>query len=816
MAKQLNRAQVAPVAPKKVRSRGKTILRFSLFGLLSVVVIVIVAVAILFYWLLIRPQPETNTTLKIPGLTAEVKVVRDKAGVPHIYANNLTDLFIAQGYVTAQDRLWQLEFNRRVGSGRLSEVLGSAALDNDKFLRTIGLRRAAEQELPLLAPEARTIIESYSQGINAFIDTHKDNLPIEFTLLGFTPEPWTPLDSVTWGKVMAYDLGGNYTNEILRAALVEKLGEKDAALLLPLNGAEGTPLIVPNGVSYVDMEKSLALVDLNSAASIISNGDMSGQGSNNWVVGGTKTTTGKPMLANDPHLGIRNPSVWYEVSLHGAGFNVAGVTFPGVPGVVIGHNDRIAWGVTNVGGDTQDLFMEKINPANANQYEFQSKFEDMSLIKEEIKVKGKATETITVRVTRHGPIMNDVVDSIKNSQYPMALEWVALQKSPLIDAVLKYNRANNWNEFREGLKGFNIAGQNFVFADVDGNIGYQLTGLWPTRAKGDGLLPVPGWNGDYEWTGFVPFEQLPSVYNPPNGFIVTANQRPANMKPGLSIGEEFDPGWRAQRITDLLQAKEKLSLQDLGAIQFDTVTLPGKELAKVAGSLQSNDSKLVEPLKRLREWDGNLTADSSPGALYKVTYQYLLENMFKNKMGDAYERYIGNQAFHVPFVIKLLKDPQNAWWGEGGRDAMLLKSLGQAVDYLNGKFGSNINDWKWGKLHTLSFTETPIGDAAPFPLNAILNLRTLERAGDGNTVNAASYRYVEPYKQSSGASFRELINLASFDDSLITNTIGQSGQPFNSHYGDNIDDWQGGKYHPFLFSSSAVDKNKEAVLTLGK
>jgi penicillin amidase len=520
MPKQLNRAQATPVAPKKRRSRGKAILRFSLFGLLSVAVIVIVAVAILFYWLLIRPQPETNTTLKISGLTAEVKVVRDKAGVPHIYANNLTDLFIAQGYVTAQDRLWQLEFNRRVGSGRLSEVLGSAALDNDKFLRTIGLRRAAEQELPLLAPEARTIIESYSQGINAFIDTHKDNLPIEFTLLGFTPEPWTPLDSVTWGKVMAYDLGGNYTNEILRAALVEKLGEKDAALLLPLNGAEGTPLIVPNGVSYVDMEKSLALVDLNSAASVISNGDMSGQGSNNWVVGGAKTTTGKPMLANDPHLGIRNPSVWYEVSLHGAGFNVAGVTFPGVPGIVIGHNDRIAWGVTNVGGDTQDLFMEKINPANANQYEFQSKFEDMSLIKEEIKVKGKATETITVRMTRHGPIMNDVVDSIKNSPYPLALQWVALQKAPLIDAVLKYNRATNWNEFREGLKGFNIAGQNFVFADVDGNIGYQLTGLWPTRAKGDGLLPVPGWNGEYEWTGFVPFEQLPSVYNPPNGFIV--------------------------------------------------------------------------------------------------------------------------------------------------------------------------------------------------------------------------------------------------------------------------------------------------------
>jgi penicillin amidase len=458
--------------------------------------------------------------------------------------------------------------------------------------------------------------------------------------------------------------------------------------------------------------------------------------------------------------------------------------------------------------------MEKINPSNPDQYEYMGKWEDMKVINEEIKIKGKPAENFKVRVSRHGPIMNDVVDSLKDSKMPMALQWVALRKTPLIEAVVSYNRAANWTEFRQALRNFNIAGQNFVYADVDGNIGYQLTGLWPTRKKGDGLLPVPGWTDEYEWSGYIPFEQLPTAYNPPSGYIATANQIPAVFTPPNVVGYEFDSGFRARRINELIQAKEKHSLQDLGNIQTDVTTLHGREFAGVLGSLQSNDSKLTEPIKRLKAWDGQLTADSVPGALYKVTYQYMLENLFRDKMGETYKRYIAESDFHEVLLLNMLKEPQNAFWGVSGRDAVLLKSMGQAVDYLNEKFGSNINDWKWGRLHTLSFSQTPIGDAAPFPINAILNLKTIERGGDSNTISAASYRYAEPYKQTSGVSFRGLMNLANFDDSLIVNSGGESGQPFNKYYGDNIDDWNSGRYHPFLFSPEAIEKNKDGLLTL--
>ncbi|HEX2914273.1 MAG TPA: penicillin acylase family protein [Chloroflexia bacterium] len=809
--KQIDRTTSGSV--KSRPSRSRRVLKYSLFTLGGLVLLVLLLTAFLLFWLVLRPLPQTGGTLQVAGLTAEVKVVRDKAGVPHITASNAHDLFMAQGYVTAQDRLWQMDFNRRVGAGRLSEVLGEAALSQDRFLRTIGLRRAAAAEESDMTPDERQILENYAAGVNAFIDTHQDNLPLEFSLLGFKPEHWTPLDSITWGKVMAYDLSDNYGKEILRASLVDKLGADKAAALLPTSPAGNTPLIVPQGVSYKGMDQNLALVTLQEQTAVLAGTDFASRGSNNWVVAGAKTTTGKPMLANDPHLGIRNPSVWYEVELSGAGWHVAGVTFPGVPAVVIGHNDRIAWGVTNVGGDTQDFYMEKTNPANPNQYEFKGQWENMQVVPEEIKIKGKPSETVNVRITRHGPIMNDVLDSIKDEQ-PMALQWTALKKSPLLGSVLKYNQATNWQQFRDALRGFNVPAQNFVYADVDGNIGYQVPGMWPVRAKGNGLLPVPGWTGEYEWTGYVPFENLPSVYNPPAGFVATANNRPVPNTPQLYLGDEFDPGWRAARITQLIQSKEKLSLQDLANIQNDVYTIPGKEIATYLGNLPANDSKIADAVKRLKAWDGRLTADSVPGALYKVTYQYMLENMFKGKLGDVFTSYEDYQAFHLPFILSLLKDPQNEWWGSGGRDALLQKSLGQAVDYLSGKFGGNADDWKWGKLHNLTFTETPIGDAVPAPLKPIMNLKTVEKAGDGTTVAASSYKYSVSYVQTSGQSFRGLMNLANFDDSLITNTIGQSGQPFSKHYGDNIDDWNGAGYHPFVFSDNAVEKQKDEVLTL--
>ncbi len=817
--RQESKLVVSPTAAKTApgkRKRGGWLGRV-LKILLILVLLLVVLTGSGFFWLVIRPLPQTSGTLQVAGLSAEVKVLRDRWGVPHITASSQVDLFMAQGFVTAQDRLWQMEFNRRIGSGRLSEVLGEAAIEEDRFLRTIGLRRAASAEEADLTPDQRQILDSYAAGVNAFITSHQDNLPVEFSLLGFKPEPWTALDTLTWGKVMAYDLSGNYTREILRANLVNKLGANMASQMLPTTGGANTPLIVPQGASYAAMEATAQLVNLQERVLALAGSDLEARGSNNWVISGAKSSTGKPVVANDPHLGIRNPSIWYEVELNGAGWHVAGVTFPGVPGVVAGHNERIAWGVTNVEGDTQDLYMEKINPANPNQYEFKGSWQDMTIIPEEIKLKGKPSQTIQVRLTRHGPIMNDVSASMKDAQ-PLALQWTALQKSPLLGAVLKYNRAANWPEFRDALREFNVPAQNFVYADVDGNIGYQIPGQWPLRAKGDGLLPVPGWTGEYEWNGYARFEDLPSVYNPPAGFVATANNRPVAALPDAKfyLGQEFDPGWRAARITTLLKAKDKLSLDDLKAIQTDVLSLPGQQFARQLGQLPGSEANFNQARQLLQTWDGRMLTGSVGATLYKVTYQYTIENLFKARLGDTiYKQYLDEARFHVPFVLSLLDNPNDEWWGPGGRDVLLTKSLQQALDYLKTKLGGAVNDWQWGKLHTANFAETPIGSAVPGPIALFLNLKTLPTNGDGNTVAAASYRFNDPYIQTSGQSFRGLYSLANFDDSLLTNTIGQSGQPLSKHYGDNIDDWSSAGYHSLLFSAQAVNSQSDKeVLTL--
>ncbi|MBN9388998.1 MAG: penicillin acylase family protein [Chloroflexi bacterium] len=778
------------------------------------VLLIFLAATSIFFWLVLRPLPQTSGSVTIPGLANQVEVRRDEWGVAHIKASNTSDLYLAQGYVTAQDRLWQMDFYRRIGAGRLSEVLGSGAIDQDRFLRTLGLRQAALTEVNSLSPDDATILDSYARGVNAFIDTHKDNLPLEFTLLGYKPEPWSSVDTISWGKVMAYNQAINLSYEILRANLVDKFGTDQAHFLMPLSTLENTPFVVPTGVSYNNFADAPVLQQLQTSLnSLFGGGEQSGIGSNNWVVAGAKSVTGKPFLANDVHLGINNPSIWYEIDLQSPDFHVAGVSFPGVPGVIAGHNDRIAWGVTDATGDVEDLYIEKVNPANPNQYEFQGKWEDMQLITEVIKVKDQPSQTITVRQTRHGPLLNDVHSSLKDKS-PMALKFVALGNTPLIGAVLKYDRATNWAEFRQALQGFTIAPQNFVYADIEGNIGYQLTGQWPVRAKGDGLLPVPGWTGEYEWTGFIPFNNLPSAYNPAQNFLFTANNQQAPTTDKFYIGQEFNPGWRAQRLNELLSAKDKFSQQDMIAIQNDYFSNFGKTFSAKLGALSSSDPMLQGLIQRLKDWDGRLTADSVPAAIYKVTYQYMLENLFKARLGDLYQSYIQERNFHEILSYNLLKDPANEWWGPGGEDALLLKSLDQAAGYLNDQLGNNPDKWSWGKLHTKSFEQNPVGGAAPFPINAILNLKTVELGGDDTTIAAMAYSYGQPYKLDSGVSYRQVVDLANLDASVIVNSVGQSAQPFNQHYGDNIDDWLSGKYHPFVFSEAKLSQYKTDNLLL--
>ena len=494
-----------------------------------------------YLWLR-RSLPQTTGELRAPGLAAPVRVVRDRDGVPHITAESEADALFALGFVHAQDRLWQMEFQRRIGQGRLSELFGPATLSTDRFLRTLGVYRAAQSAFEALAPDTRALLEAYAAGVNASIEASAGSLPVEFVILGAEPEPWRPEDSLVWAKMMAWDLGGNWSEELLRASLEAQFGPEAAAELMPPSAADD-PLILPDGGlgAAAAAPRDLAAQRDEGAPAAAAPGEarvyaellaigrelqalgFGGEhvGSNNWVVAGSRTASGKPLLANDPHLGARIPSIWYLAHISGGSIDAVGATLPGLPGIVIGHNAHIAWGVTNTNPDVQDLFIERINQRNEVLYRGQ--WEPMTIIPERIRVKGEDDVELFVRVTRHGPLISDLIDG---TGQPLAFRWTALDpEDGTLEAFLKVNRARNWDEFTAALRGYQAPMQNFVYADVEGNIGYYAPGALPVRARGDGTAPVEGWSGDYDWVGYAPFEALPHDYNPERGYIVTANNQ---------------------------------------------------------------------------------------------------------------------------------------------------------------------------------------------------------------------------------------------------------------------------------------------------
>ncbi|MEJ2599158.1 MAG: penicillin acylase family protein, partial [Anaerolineales bacterium] len=532
-------------------------IRGLLIGFLVLVLIFAILAAVLVPLTVRRSFPKVDGDFKIPGLQGPVEIYRDAYGIPQIYATTTHDLFFAQGYVHAQDRFWQMDFWRHLGSGRLAEMFGESELDTDSFLRTLGWARVAQQELNNSSPETLAILQAYADGVNAYLADHKGSaLSAEYAILkllspNYQVEPWTALNTMTWAKVMAWDLGGNMDMEIYRARLLKTLTPEQVDQLVP-----PYPTDHPLADQMQGVESILGPLDR-------------GIGSNNWTISGKLTASGKPLLANDPHLAAQMPSIWYENGLHcvtkgpACPFEVTGFSFAGAPGVILGHNDRIAWGATNVNPDVEDLYIEKINPQNPNQYEYKGQWEDMRIVNETLKTSNGKTEALTVRYTRHGPIISDTYGELKDfnqkagvempDHYAIALQWTALEPSSTFEAFLKFDQAQNWDEFRQAAQDLTVPAQNLVYADVDGNIGYQTPGKVPIRSKGDGTLPVPGWTGEYEWTGYIPFDQLPYAYNPPQGFIATANNAVVGPDYPHLITKDWDYGFRAERIVDMIQ-----------------------------------------------------------------------------------------------------------------------------------------------------------------------------------------------------------------------------------------------------------------------
>ncbi|MDQ5825044.1 MAG: penicillin acylase family protein [Chloroflexota bacterium] len=815
-----------PQSTTKVVRRRRFNVRRALLITAVVAVLLFGSVVGFFYWQVQRALPTINGTVNFPGLSAPVTVTRDAFGVPHIVAANEKDLYAAQGYVHAQDRLFQMFLFRAVGQGRLAELLSAspATIRTDKFSRTVGFHRAAVAELAMLPSDVRGALEAYALGVNQFIHTHRDNLPVEFMLVGGGLEDWQPVDTLAFGKLQAWELSQDWSHELVGADLQKQIGAEQAAQLMDEYPADA-PVIVPGENSGSGTRMVEAYND--TVRPWLIHMHTEGLGSNNWVIDGTKSATGKPLLANDPHLGVRNPSIWYQMHLTTTDgkHDIVGFSFASAPGLVTGHNQHIAWGVTNVGGDVQDLYMEKLDPeGHPGQYQNGGEWLPLQLITETIKVKDAAPITYTVRLTERGPLLSDAFDpedpTGASVEKPLSLQWTALAPGRLFEALYSLQTASNWEEFRSALSKWSVPGQNFVYADTEGNIGYQMTGDYPVRMKGDGSLPVPGYTGEYGWEGMVPFEDLARTYNPPEHFIATANNKPFSEESGLPIRGDFAGPWRIGRIREMLQAKDTLSVDDFKAMQLDVQSHLAREIAPYIVALKPEDDRGKQVVESFKEWDGKLSTDSVNAAIYEVFLQRTLTETLSDDLSrDVFYGYLGAVGTNSWLAMgNLLEQPDDPLWDRKDteqketRDDILLRSLNGALDDLQGALGDNRQEWTWGKLHSIQALH-PFGD---LPLvGGVFNLERQPIGGDNTTVAVSSYSWLAPFGGVvNHQSYRMILDLSNWSNSVAVFATGQSGQPGSNHFSDMLPLWIRGEYNPLLYSQSDIEARKEGVLTL--
>ena len=770
------------------------------------------------------PRPKRKGELKLPFLDNPVEVIWDRWDVPHIYAQSQEDLLFAQGYTHAQERFWQMEFNRRLGAGRLSEILGSVAVPLDRWMRTLRIYYFAKLQARELDKDLLPLFSTYADGVNAYIT--REEMPVEIELLGYQPEPWDLADSFSWVKMMAWDLSVNWETEILRAKLIEVLGpEKAAELEPPYDPSQ--PLIIPEGVDY-SIINTEALKRAAENKRFPGTGSREGIGSNNWVLSGKRTNTGMPLLANDMHLGMTIPSIWFENHLVGPELNVSGVSLPGVPFVIAGHNPYVAWGFTNGFTDVQDLFIEHLKTEDDGRvrYEFKGEWLEAEVFQEEIKVKGADSITEKVIVTHHGPIINALAPDFTGDT-PLALRWTALEVDENGLALYKMSLAKNCIEFREALRHWAVPSQNIVYADTAGDIGYSLPGKLPNRARGDGRVPVPGWTGEYEWIGYVPFEELPHQYNPPADYIATANNKVVDDGYPHWIGNDYVAGNRAQRIVELIEAKVKLSVQDIQVMQMDQVSPAAVKVRDVLVNLKGDSQELEDVLERIRKWNGDLSAKSPEASLYQVFIRRLIFRLLEPVLGDLAVYYAGKGPTLIlqegsmfgerarEWLISVLEAANSPWFdlGDGlSREDHLRIALRETVAELKEHCGTQAEDWSWGKLHQLTFNHT-LGSVKP--LDRFFNRGPYPIGGDGDTIWASgASSYDLSCDMVIGPPFRFIADLSDWNNSRGMLVPGQSGHLSHSSYDNNIGSWFRGEFHPMVFDRETVQQVAKSVMIL--
>jgi penicillin amidase len=740
--------------------------------------------------------------LNIKGLKEPVEVLRDRWGVPHIYAKNGHDLFFAQGFVAAQDRLFQMDWWRRVTVGETAEVLGQEGLAADHFARLIKFRGDTKAEWQSYSPDTREIALAFTDGINACIDHLGDKLPIEFQILGHKPKRWHHEDVV--GRMAGIIMTGNFEREIFRAQLIAAVGLEKARLLAPTE-----PEVPFAPVPGLDLDgiNQFVLGGYQAAARAPAF-QASLTESNNWVVAGKRSASGKPLLANDPHRAIAVPSLRYLVHLHAPGWNVIGSGEPGLPGVAVGHNERIAWGFTIVGTDQADIVVEELNSKNHNYYKVGKQYKALQVVREKFNYKGQEKPVeLELKYSRHGPILH--VDEERHRAF--ALRWVGSEPGTAgYLGSLAVGRAKNWKEFLQAMNSWKVPSLNIVYGDVDGNIGWVAAGLTPVRNGYDGLLPVPG-TGAFEWERFLKVEELPQEFNPARGYIATANNN--ILPPGYKhhIAYDWAPDYRVAVIRQRLKAKKMLTLEDCRSIQHEVTSLTGKALAELIKQIPIKDAKLKEYAKLLEQWDGVLSVESAPGTLYSAWLRELQQEFIRQHLPKKMHHYA--KFLSVRVMLQALEKPDAKWFGadaQAKRDEFLQTAFERAVAVVRNKLGDDPKQWAWGKLHTVTFRH-PLGALSPAHAKAF-NLGPLPRPGDGNTPN--NTRYDQTFQQLHGASYRQLFDLADWDRGLATSTPGQSGQPGSPHYADLLPLWQKGEYFPLGYSRKKVEELTERRLSL--
>ncbi|MBI4534792.1 MAG: penicillin acylase family protein [Ignavibacteriae bacterium] len=786
-----------------------------LVGMLGVLIL-IGAAAFLFLRFQVRKSfPDYSGSLKLVGLVESVTVSRDEFGVPRIEAANEHDLMFAWGYVHAQDRLWQMDVARRVGEGRLSELFGEVTVPFDRMFRIIGIRRVSEEIEHAIAEESRNRLVWYAEGVNAFIGSHRGRYPVEFDLLGYEPETWTPVHSIIIGRLMAWELNLSWWSDLTLGAIVTRVGREKAQNIFPSYPANIPPIVESTEWRQFAELGSGLQETTRKFRDFMGFPAMMG-GSNAWVVGPAKSISKNVILANDTHLRLQNPSKWFEVQAVAPGYFVSGMSVPGVPGVVAGRNAHIAWGMTNVMADDADFYIERIDSSDTTRYWYDSRWHSITYSTEEIRVKDDSAETVTIRSTHHGPIVTDIRTPLKHTHYPFvaSMRWTGFEISDQLDAFNKINRAKDWKEFRAGVRAFTGPGQNFIYGDTQGNIGYYCGVLLPIRGVQNGMLPLPGWEKEAEWKGFVPFEKLPHSYNPPDGFIATANNKIVDDSYPYRISELWEPPSRVQRLREVLGKNELFSVTDFELLQNDKFSIYAKELtpfileACADSALDIPEESLV--LEYLRNWNFFFETEDIATSIFQQFFVRLVSNTLQDELGEELlHDYVLLANIPIRVIMRLVQMESSDWFDDVRTDhsetknEIIRRSMREAIALLKGRFGGDLKNWQWGEMHMVAL-QHPFGLRKP--LDKIFNIGPFPYGGGPTALVSGEYSQNDPFAVTVGASFRHIVDMARPYEARVVIPSGQSGQVFHKHYSDQTQLWLNGGYRTSHMDSAYVSR----------